>query len=209
MIRKMQKELKIAGINFFLVAGVLAAALILLSLAAGELIDFYPVSFEVIFPFFTAVAVGEWGKTRADDNFEVIAAQGSSLFQWAALRYAAIFSMSGVFAVLCMAVSSVTRYELPLWELLVMYVSPAFFLSSLGALVGILCSQEHVGTLVCGILWLAFLLTRGLLRVPGVEYIYLFIRYAGDENHIWLWNKGILAGAGLVCWGVIYRVCKR
>ena len=53
-------------------------------------------------------------------------------------------SVSSVFAVFCMALSSAFRYELPLWELLVIYFPPAFFLSSLCALLGIQNAGEHM-----------------------------------------------------------------
>ena len=60
-----------------------------------------------------------------------------------------------------------------------------------------------VFTLVCGLLWLVALLTRSLLRLPGVEYVYPFLRFAGDQHAAWLWNKAALAGLGLLWW-VIY-----
>lgn len=72
-----------------------------------------------------------------------------------------------------------------------------------------ICRQEHIATLVCGVIWLIILLTRSLLRFPGLEYVYLFIRFAGDQNNIWLWNKGIITLAGLFLWCTIYWKCKR
>lgn len=82
MIRRATSEIKITGINFFIISAAFTSALIVLSAIAGELLHFYPVSFEVMFPFFATIAVGEWGKTRADSNFDIIAAQSSSLFHW-------------------------------------------------------------------------------------------------------------------------------
>ena len=108
-----------------------------------------------------------------------------------------------------MAGASVMRYEMPIWVLIVLYFPPTFFLSSLCALLGIICRQEHIATLVCGVIWLIILLTRSLLRFPGLDYVYLFIRFAGDQNNIWLWNKGIITLAGLFLWCVIYWKCKR
>ena len=86
MIRRVWSELKIMGADFFILSAAFTAAIILLSAIAGELLPFYPVSFEVLFPFYAAVAVGEWGKTRADSNYDLIAAQSSSLFRWVLLR---------------------------------------------------------------------------------------------------------------------------
>lgn len=209
MIRRATSELKITGINFFIISAAFTSALIVLSAMAGELLDFYPVSFEVLFPFFAMIAVGEWGKTRADSNFDMIAAQSSSLFHWVLLRYVITFGISSVFAFFCMVFSAIFRYELPLWELLIIYFPPAFFLSSLCALFGICYTGEHTATAACGIVWLIVLLMRGLLRISGVEYIYLFIRYADNQNPVWLWNKGIITAAGLLLWGIICFKCKK
>ena len=201
MIRRATSEIKIIGINFFIISAAFTSALIVLSAIAGELLHFYPVSFEVMFPFFVTIAVGEWGKTRADSNFDIIAAQSNSLFHWVLLRYVITFGISTVFVVICMVFSSAFRYELPLWELFIIYFPPAFFLSSLCALFGIHHAGEHIATLACGIVWLIVLLIRSLLRISGVEYIYLFIRYADEQNPVWLWNKIIIAAIGLFLWG--------
>ena len=99
------------------------------------------------------------------------------------------------------------RYELPLWELLLIYFPPAFLLSSLCALFGICFTGEHIATLSCGLVWLTVLLMRSLLRIPGAEYVYLFIRYAHGQNSVWLWNKGIVTAIGLFLWGIIYAEC--
>lgn len=209
MIRRATSEIKIIGINFFIISAAFTSALIVLSVIAGELLNFYPVSFEVMFPFFVTIAVGEWGKTRADSNFDMIAAQSNSLFHWVLLRYVITFGISSLFAIFCMMLSSAFRYELPLWELLIIYLPPAFFWSSLCALFGIYYTGEHIATLACGIVWLIVLLVRSLLRISGVEYIYLFIRYADEQNPVWLWNKIIIAAIGLFLWGVIYLKCKK
>ena len=108
-----------------------------------------------------------------------------------------------------MALSSAFRYELPLWELLVIYFPPVFFLSSLCALLGIQNAGEHIASLVCGIVWLIVLIIRSLLRIPGAEYIYLFIRYADGQNPVWVWNKCIVTVIGLSLWGIIYLRCRR
>ena len=92
-----QNELKIAGTNLFLVSAGICGAVIVLAAAGGELLDLYPVSFEVIFPFFAAVSVGEWARTRADGNFDLIAAQSRSLFAWALKRSAAVFGTVSFF----------------------------------------------------------------------------------------------------------------
>lgn len=209
MMRRVEKELKIIGINFFIVSATLMIALIVLSIIAGELLNFYPVSFEVIFPYFVTIAVGEWGKTRADSNFEIIAAQSKSLFCWVLLRYVITIGISSVFAVSCMLFSSAFRYELLLWELFVIYFPPTLFLSSLCTLLGLHCTREHVATLICGIVWLTVILMRSLLGISGVQYFYLFIRYADNQSPVWLWNKSIITVAGLLLWGIIYLKYKK
>ena len=147
MKARIESEVKIFGINFFIVSVAFTVTMIVLSIIAGDLLDFYPVSFEVIFPFFVAIVVGEWGKTRADSNFDIIAAQSKSLFKWVLLRYIIAFAISSLFAVFSMAGASVMRYEMPIWELIVLYFPPTFFLSSLCALLGIICRQDHIATL--------------------------------------------------------------
>lgn len=209
IMHRIRNEINIIGINLFLTAAAFTSSLIVLSVISGELLDFYAVSFEVLFPFFTTIAVGEWGKTRADGNFDIIAAQSKSLFGWVLLRYAVSFCISGIFAVSGMIISSAFRYELPLWELLLIYFPLAFFLSSLCALFGIYCTHEHVSTLICGIIWLIVLLTHSLLRIPGIAYFYLFIRYADGRNPVWLWNKGIVTITAFFLWGIIYLKCKK
>lgn len=208
MIRKLKNELKIAGSSLFLISIAFAAALIFLAATAGELLDLGSMGFEVIFPFFAAIAVGEWGKTRADDNYDVIASQSRSLFKWVLSRYFAIWGTISLVAVAAMVAVFLLRREMTLGELVLVYLPTSFFLSSLSAYIGLRCSQEHIAALVCGIIWLAMLLLRSLLRIPGLEYFYLFIRFAGDINGVWLVNKAILSIAGSALWCAIYMTCK-
>ena len=86
-MRRVAREAQIFGINFWIVSAAVGAATIAFSLLAGELLDFYPAIFEVVYPFFAAIVVGEWGKTRSDGNFDLIAAQCESLFPWVLRRY--------------------------------------------------------------------------------------------------------------------------
>ena len=51
MKARIESEVKIFGINFFIVSVAFTVTMIVLSIIAGDLLDFYPVSFEVIFPF--------------------------------------------------------------------------------------------------------------------------------------------------------------
>lgn len=208
MIRGVWYELKLIGRSLWMMCALLLAGLLFVALFGGDLLHLSSIGFEVIFPLFTAMAVGEWGKTRADDNFEIIAAQGRSLFWWVVTRFLAVWAAAGLSAAGGMAAVCLIREEMPFWESLLIYAPVAFCLSSLSAFVGCCIPQEHAASCVCGVVWLAELLLRGLLRVPGVEYFYLFIRYAGDQNGIWPVNKAVLMVVGIVCWGSIYRICK-
>ena len=48
MKARIESEVKIFGINFFIVSAAFTVAIIVLSIIAGNLLDFYPVSFEVV-----------------------------------------------------------------------------------------------------------------------------------------------------------------
>lgn len=208
-MQRLKNELKLAGSNLYIICAALLIALTFFAIAAGDLVNLSCIGFEVIYPFFAAITIGEWGKTRADDNYDVIAAQGKSLFSWVIMRYIAIFSLTSLFALLGMASIFLIRKEMPLWEIMLTYFSTAFCLTSFGTLIGLCYSQEHIATLVCGIVWLVELMARGLLRVPGMEYFYLFIRLAGDPNGFWVANKTIIFIIGVAMWFVIYWICRR
>lgn len=115
-----------------------------------------------------------------------------------------------LFAILCMVIVFHIRYEIPLLEMILIYISPAFMLSTLTVLCNLIFTHEHVSTLVCGIIWLLAILSKSMLRFPVVEYIYPFIRYAGDQNRIWLTNKTIIIAICAVIWtGICLAYCKK
>ena len=62
---------------------------------------------------------------------------------------------------------------------------------------------------MCGLLWLVALLTRSLLRLFGVEFVYPFLCFAGDQHGVWLYNKAVLAGMGLFLWTTNWFVLRR
>ena len=208
-MRRLLFEIKVIGVNAWLIFTALTLVLLLVAIGGGELLNVSVLGFEVIYPFLTAIAVGEWGKTRADANFDIVAAQGKSLFQWTATKFCATFLLGSLFALLGMALVFFARKEMAIGEMLWLYFPPAFFLSTLCAFFGICCGEEHIATLISGTFWLLSMLARGLLRVPGVEYFYLFIRHAGDINGIWRVNKTLLAIMGFGLWAIIYLLCKK
>lgn len=211
-MRLIKSELKILGINPILILTAIAIVFILLAFFAGEMLNLSLLGFEVIFPFIAAMSIGEWGKIKADDNYDVIATQSKSLISWIFCRSAAVFATVTLFAFLSMVIVSLIRPEMPLWEMFLTYISPAFMLSTLTVLCNLLFSHEHISTLICGIIWLLAMFSKSMLRYPTVEYIYPFIRYAGDQSNIWLINKALLFVICVVIWAGIclaYRVKKR
>ena len=201
-------ELKIAGINFFLVTAAVSLALLIFAAVAGPLLDFAPIAFEVLLPFYAAIAVGEWGRTRADSSFDAVAAQSRSRFFWTLCRSASVLTVVSLFAVTTMALAVLIR-QLPFPTLLALYFPTAFFFSSLAVLVGSVSPQEHTATLVCGFFWLIALLTRSLLRLPGVEFVYPFLCFAGDVHGVWLWNKAIQTVMGAALWVAAWAYCRK
>lgn len=208
-MRRVFYEQKIMGINTILIFAIFTIVFSLVSYFSGELLNLSVIGFEVIFPFLVTIAVGEWGKIRSDSNFNIIAAQSKSLFKWVVLRFATIFFIGSVFSLISMMIVFYIRHEMVFGEMILLYFPSAFFLSTICVLCGICFSQEHIATLICGIIWVLSMLARSLLRFPGVQFIYLFIRYAGDMNDIWLINKTILVLSGFALWSIIYVLCKK
>lgn len=201
-------ETKIIGGNLPCICVAIIAAFVFFALISGDLINLSYAGFEVIFPLFTAIAIGEWGKIRADANYDVIAAQGKSLFRWVLMRYLTVWNICSLSALGGMAAVFFIRREMTVGELICIYFPTAFLLSSLAVLTGLVHVREHTATLVCGLVWLVSLMLRSLLRFPRLAYFYLFIRFAEVDDGIWLTNKGVLCLIGLGLWGLIYWTCR-
>lgn len=208
-MKKICFEKKINGINIYLVSAFLVTLIVFLTYICGDLVNVSCVVFEVIFPFYTSVAIGEWGKIKSDMNFSIIASQAESLFLWILCRFCTIYLTVGLFSAAGIALVCILRAEMAWHEMLFIYFATSFFLSSLSMLCSFLFVQEHMAVLICGILWLLTMLTPSLLRYRYVEYIYLFIRYAGDQNNVWLINKSLLMGMGILMWGLICFLCRK
>ena len=112
-------------------------------------------------------------------------------------RFFAVFATVSLFALATMLAAAWVRPGLAWGEMLLLYLPTAFFFASVAALVGGLSSQEHLPTLVCGLLWLVALLTRSLLRLPG------------DQHGVWLWSKVALAGIGLLLWAALGLLAEK
>lgn len=206
-MRHLKNELEILGINSVLIWLSVVAVFALLSAFGGDLLRISCIGFEVVFPILTSIAVSEWGKSRADDNFDMIAAQSRSLFQWVLYRFMAVFMEAAAFSISAMLLVSILRQEMPVSEMLLLYLPPALFLSTVSVLFGVCFSQEHIATLFCGMLWMFVLMARSLVQLPGVQYVYLFIRFTGDQNDVWVVNKGILGTLSLLLWCAVYWIC--
>ena len=123
-------------------------------------------------------------------------------------RSLAVFLEAAAFALMVMLIVSVLGQEMQVSEMLLLYLSPAFFLSTISVLFGVCFSQEHIATLFCGMLWMLVLMAPSLVQLPGVEYFYLFIRFVGDPNDVWIINKVILGVLSLLLWRIVYRICE-
>jgi len=209
IMRMVLLEKRIIGNNPLLISISLVLVFILISFLGGDLINFSVLGFEVIFPFYAAISVGEWGKFKSDANYDIIASQSRSIFGWVFNRFLTIFGLISSFAVVGILFTSLIRGEMPWGEMVLMYFPPALFLSSLALLCSLVFSTEHIATMICGTVWLLAMLLRSLLRFKYVEYVYLFIRFAGDQNGIWMFNKMILLLLSIILWGAIYWLCQK
>ena len=188
-------ETKIMGINPFWISALLTAAFLIVCATGGDNVNWGYWGFEVLFPFYMAVAVGEWCRIRADQIFDVISAQGKSLFLWMVRRFLVLFVTVTVFAVI--------------GKLLMTFLPTAFFLSSVCIFLSVLSSIPHIPTMAVGVIWLFSIMSMSLLRFRPIQYLYLFIRFAGVDSSIWILNKLVLLVAGIVLWICVFLICQK
>ena len=165
--------------------------------------------FEILFPFYAAIVIGEWCKTRTDPMFDVISAQGKSLFGWMVRRFIFLFGTASIFACIGMVGVSAIKQNNSVFDMLCVFVPTAFFLSSLCVFISLLSSIPHIPTMTVGVLWLFSVMAESLLRFPLIQYFYLFARYAGINSPIWIVNKAVLLSIGAGLWLCIYLFCKK
>lgn len=199
-------EGKIIGPNLYWISLLVTASFAFLHGWAGDLVNWNYLGFEVVFPLYTAIMVGECVKTRSDPMFEVIEAQSASLFQWILARCLYVFSSVGIFAAAAMLVPQTSKSAAPFGELLFVFLPTSFFLSSLGILCSLFTKNAHAATAVCAIYALFSLLVRSLLRFPFVQRFYPFIRFADESSPLWFQNKCNLMVIGMVMWILIDRI---
>lgn len=202
-------EAKIMGINPFWISALLTAAFLIVCATGGDNVNWGYLGFEVVFPFYTAIAVGEWCRTRADQMFDVISAQGKSIFLWIVRRFLLLFVIVTVFAVVGIFGTVTITQTAPAGELLLTFLPTAFFLSSVCIALSLLSSVPHIPTMAAGVIWLFSIMSMSLLRFRPMQYFYLFIRFAGIDSSIWILNKATLLFIGLALWLFVFLVCKK
>lgn len=202
-------ETKIMGINPFWISALLTAAFLIVCATGGDNVNWGYLGFEVVFPFYMAVAVGEWCRIRADQIFDVISAQGKSLFLWIVRRYFILFGAVMVFAVIGMLGTVIITKTTSIGELLMTFLPTAFFLSSVCIFLSMLSNIPHIPTMAVGVIWLFSIMSMSLLRFRPIQYLYLFIRFAGVDSSIWILNKLVLLVAGIVLWICVFIVCQK
>lgn len=202
-------EAKIMGINPFWISALLTAAFLIVCATGGDNVNWGYLGFEVLFPFYMAVAVGEWCRIRADQIFDVISAQGKSLFLWIVRRFLILFVTVTAFAVIGMLGTVIITKSASIGELLLTFLPTAFFLSSVCIFLSVLSSIPHIPTMAVGGIWLFSIMSMSLLRFRPIQYLYLFIRFAGVDSSTWILNKLVLLVAGLILWLYVFIVCQK
>ena len=202
-------ETKIMGINPFWISALLTAAFLIVCATGGDNVNWGYLGFEVLFPFYMAIAVGEWCPTRTDRMFDVISAQGKSLFLWIVRRFLLLFVTVTSFAVVGILGTSIITKTACIGELLLTFLPTAFFLSSVCIFISLLSSVPHIPTMAVGVIWLFSIMSMSLLRFRPMQYLNLFIRFAGIDNAIWILNKLVLLLIGIVLWLCVFLVCQK
>ena len=205
----MKYESKIVGINPLWISALLVIAFLIICTTGGDNINWGYLGFEVIFPFYTSIIIGEWCKTRTDPMFDVISAQGHSLWWWVVRRYALLFGLAIIFAIIGMIGVLSIRRGTSFLDMFVAFVPTAFVLSSICVFISLLNAIPHIPTMAVGVVWLFSIMVMSLLRFPLVQYFYLFTRYAGISSPIWVVNKIILLSVGMILWIGIFLFCQK
>lgn len=205
----MKYESKIIGINPFWISALLTATFLIVCATGGRDVNWGYLGFEVIFPFYMAIAIGEWCKTRSDQMFDVISAQGKSLFAWIVRRFVLIFGSITVFVVVGMVGISVITQTATIGDLMLTFIPTAFFLSSVCVFLSMLSDVPHIPTMAVGVIWLFSILSISLLRFHAIQYFYLFVRFAGMDSPVWIINKVVILLIGIVLWIGVFFICQK
>lgn len=205
----MKYEWKITGINPVWISALLTGAFLAVCATGGDNLHWGYLGFEVIFPFYMSVVIGEWCQTRTDPMFEVISAQGKSVFVWILRKFLLLFCLVTIFAMIGIGGVVLLKRNMSALDLFLTFLPTAFFLSSISAFVSMLARVPHIPSMVSGVVWLFSIMTMSLLRFVPVRYFYLFVRYAGINGVLGLLNKLVLFLAGIALWIAIYFICRK
>lgn len=205
----MRYESKIIGINPIWISALLVGTFLIICATGGGNINWGNLGFEVIFPFYMAIIIGEWCKTRTDPMFDVIAAQGKSLFDWIVRRFSLLFGTVSIFSFVGMLGVLIVKQDDSIFDMICVFLPTAFFLSSVCVFISLLSDIPHIPTMAIGVAWLFSIMAISLLRFPLVQYFYLFVRYAGINSPLWIANKTILLSIGIVLWFFVFLFCKK
>lgn len=205
----MKYEWKIIGINPVWISALLTGAFLIICGTGGENLHWGYLGFEMIFPYYMAVVIGEWCKIRTDPMFDVISAQGKSLFQWILRRFTLLFCLVSIFAAAGMIGVVLLKPGMSVADLFLTFLSTAFFLSSISIFVSVLANVPHIPTMITGVIWLFSIMSMSLLRFAPVQYFYLFVRFAGINGTLWMINKSLLVIIGFSLWAGTYAICQR
>lgn len=201
-------EARIAGGNLIWISTFLVASLSALCAVGGDLINLSFASYEVIYPFYASIAVGEWVKVRTDPIFDVVAAESGSLFLWIIVRFMYVFCVVSGIAALGILGTHALRGEAGFGELMWVYSTTALFFGSLSALASLISRVEHMATALAGVVWLFFVAARALVETsPITRYFYPFLRLVAPADSIWPLNKLILLAFAGLFWAAIWAVC--
>lgn len=205
----MKYESKIIGINLLWISSLLTGTFLVVCATGGDNLNWGYLGFEVIFPFYTSIVIGEWCKTRTDPMFDVICSQGQSLFSWIIRRFALLFGSAIVFSFMGMIGVSLIKQSNFIFDMICAFLPTAFALSSACVFISLLSDIPHISTMTIGVVWLFSIMAMSLLRFPLVQYFYLFARYAEISSSRWVVNKIILLSIGIVFWISTFLFCKK
>lgn len=205
----MKYEGKIIGMNMFWISALLTGAFLIVCATGGQDVNWGYLGFEVIFPFYMAISIGEWCKTRADQMFDAISAQGNSLFLWVMRRFLLLYVTITIFAAAGMVGTAAITKSAEVGDMFFTFLPTAFFLSSVCVFLSLLSGASHIPTMAVGVIWLFSMMSMSLLRFQPIQYFYLFVRFAGIGAPVWIVNKLVLLFIGATLWMGVFFICKK
>lgn len=175
------------------------------SFAAGDLVDYSAVAFELIYPLFAAVAVGEWCPVRCDEAVDIIFAQTASLRRFVTVRFLVVYSSVILPAIPAILLVTKIRAGSTYLHSPLMCIAPSFFLSVLALTVNTFRFGNHTSSMIAGLFWLTLLVTRNFVieqKLYSIDLFYVF--NGGLIREEFLMNRTILILTGIFMFGWIW-----